>query len=478
MKILLVEDELAFSSEVIAEIDLIIGSGNVELASNKEEAISKIDSGFYDLILLDLKIPAFPGALDIDTNHGEAVFGHCRSQAEGTPICFLTASSTVAFVMRLLNDHSSLGDYWGENSNQVGVRVIPKAKLSEALDYIAECNEKVRRLHEIEVKSGEAVELSLETQRVLRLFTSRIGGVACDYSVLKGGMSKVSVYKALIENDSGRCISMAVGRIGDCTFLQDEGRRFDSIVSALGVGSFPSRLIAITCGAKSTGGIFYRLADRHGNSFFDYVLRDDKFPSDIIARLKDVLQPWVAGSNTKRVSIRTLRQCLVSDEDALSSAQKYSVTWQDEIEAINIVVPWGSIHGDLHGGNILISEKLEPILIDFGDADGGGIPLDPTTLLLSPFFHPDLADKMKEVFTVEKVIQMLDAFGHRDGPEVSSYFSACLDWIKESCNNSQKAIYASIYSFALKQLKYPDTDKELAKLILELSREKILGTIQ
>lgn len=477
MKILLVEDELDFASEVIAEIEGLIGRNSVDLATNKEDAISRIDASFYDLIVLDLKIPASAGELDIDTTHGHAVFGHCRSFAEGTPVCFLTASSTEAFVTRLLNNYSSQGDYWGENSGEVGIRVIKKNHLSEALDYIAACNKKVQALHAIEVKSSGDDELSTEALRILRLYTKRMGGVACDYSSLKGGLSKIQVYKALVENNAGKYINMAVARIGSCSALQDESRRFDSIVGALGVGTFPSRLISVDCGAKSTGGIFYRLADKHGKSLFDFTMHADETPSRIVSNLKDALKPWKDGSHTTRLPISDLRRCLLRDEEAVRVSGEYGLTWCQEIESIVISVAWGSMHGDLHGGNILVSENYNPVVIDFGDTDEGGIALDPITLFLSPFFHPDLAMKIIDHVSHEQLLQMVDSLKGSTEFPLPSYFSECISWIKEYCNNSSKTIYASFYCYALRQLKYPTTDKDLALAILNISRDKILATI-
>lgn len=477
MKILLVEDEVTFAAEVVAEVEAVIGKGNVDVVTNKDEAFSKIDSSFYDLIVLDLKIPATAESLDTDTTHGHAVFGHCKKSAEGTPICFLTASSTEAFVTRLLNDHSCQGDYWGGNAVETGVRVVQKSHLSEFLEYISLCHAKIQKLHEIEIKFPEGGTLSPETLRVLRAYTKRMGGIACECSTLKGGLSKVKVYKILVENEAGKCINMAVGRIGDSPALQDEVRRFDSIVGSLGVGTFPSRLLSISCGAKSTTGLFYRLADQHGKSLFDFTMNENDIPGTIVNKLKGALKPWKDGSSVKRVTIGELRRCLLKDIDAERLSNEYGVDWVAEIEGINIVVEWGSMHGDLHGGNILVSERFDPVVIDFGDTDEGGTALDPVTLLLSPFFHPDLANKMVDYVSHDQLLDFISTLKASDKYVPTSYFVACVDWISEYCKNSPKTMYACLYVYAFRQLKYPTTDKDLALAIMEIARGKILATI-
>ncbi|MCY1449287.1 hypothetical protein D9M71_660140 [compost metagenome] len=80
--------------------------------------------------------------------------------------------------------------------------------------------------------------------------------------------------------------------------------------------------------------------------------------------------------------------------------------------------------------------------------------------------------------TEDMILEILDSFRNLEGKDISPYFSACMEWIKESCNNSQKTIYASIYCYCLRQLKYPNTNKKLAVSILELSKNKILDTLK
>jgi CheY-like chemotaxis protein len=81
-KILVVED-VSYNLEMLVKMLNTIGYLNIDTATDGEEAISKLDSHLYDIILLDLKMQKKTG---ID------VIEHIRDKGISTTIAVLTAS--------------------------------------------------------------------------------------------------------------------------------------------------------------------------------------------------------------------------------------------------------------------------------------------------------------------------------------------------------------------------------------------------
>ncbi|EOD9097904.1 TPA: phosphotransferase [Pseudomonas aeruginosa] len=475
MKILFAEDNQDFAASVKHEIEKIVGPGNVTLAMSKESATQAISDNFYDLFILDLCLPLTDDGLDADVAHGEAVFGFCKANACGTPVCFLTASSTERFVIGLLNKYSLRKDYWGSNEEFPGLMVFKKIDLSELLGFVAECQDKYRNLGNIELRG--AGNLAPEEQRILKMFTQRAGGQICKFIALKGGLSDVRVFSLEILSGYEARLNLAVARIGNREKISEESRKYDSMVGALGIGSFPSKLCLLEYGAKNSSAIFYRLANNHDQSLFDLAQTEPKSCFPVIEKLRETLQPWAEGSTVIRRRISEIRQCLLKDVNKDAIKSKFSLGWIDEIEDLTVSVRWGRTHGDLHGGNILVSRELSPVLIDFGDVSEGALPLDVSTLLLSHFFHPETADELIASIGINEIIAAVNKLEFPTEWSLGEAMNFIIQWLKDHSSDSERTIFASIYSYTLRQLKFDDTNKELALGILEVCRTRLASTI-
>ncbi len=475
MKILFAEDNQDFAASVKYELEKVVGQGNVTLAISKESAAQAISDNFYDLFILDLCLPLTDEGLDADVAHGEAVFGSCQAHASGTPVCFLTASSTERFVIGLLNKYSLRKDYWGSNEEFPGLMVFKKIDLPELLKFVSECQEKYRNLGNIELRGTG--HLAPEEQRILKMFTQRTGGQICKFNVLKGGLSDVRVFSLEILSGYEASLNLAVARIGNRSKISEESRKYDSMVGALGIGSFPSKLCLLEYGAKNSSAIFYRLANNHDQSLFDLTKTTPESCLTVINNLRETLKPWETGSTVIRKKISEIRQCLLKDAHKEAIKETFSLSWIDEIEDLTISVRWGRTHGDLHGGNILVSKDLIPVLIDFGDVSEGALPLDVSTLLLSHFFHPETANELISSIGVYKITASIENLKFPAEWSLSEPMNFIIQWLTSHSSESARTIYASIYSYTLRQLKFEDTNKELALALLEICRQKLISTI-
>ena len=113
MRILVVEDELEFADEILAELSTRVPPPDVETAMDREAAFARLDANPYDLLILDLRVPTTKAALDADPAHGLAVFTHARQVAPGTPILILTATSGDEYFPELLGQ-ARQENIWGQ----------------------------------------------------------------------------------------------------------------------------------------------------------------------------------------------------------------------------------------------------------------------------------------------------------------------------------------------------------------------------
>ncbi|MEB8055797.1 response regulator [Pseudomonas fulva] len=477
MKILLVEDNQEFLLETKNEIEKITGKDSVVVASSKESACSIITEYFFDLIVLDLSLPATDDSLDADVINGQEVFHCCLSVAPGTPVCFLTGSSTHRFVNQLLNAHANRQDFWGQSEMNASPMVFQKINLVDFIDHLKQCSAKLRNLADIElraIKPGNA--LTAEEQRLLKIFTIRLSGASCKWQDLNGGLSDVRVLSIEILNNHEASLLKAVARIGRRDKIAQEATNFDRMVPALNIGTFPSKVLFLEYGAKSSAAIYYRLASDHTSNLSELLLTDPDRSLPTYQKLKDIFSAWGDGCYKTRKTIGELRRCLVSDSKLSKLQRSYSLDWLEDIEVLSISVRWGRTHGDMHGGNVLIANDYAPLLIDFGDLAERATSLDPCSILLSPFFHKDTAERAFLAFPEDDLIKSIQQLNCGTPSPLAAFFNQITQWIIEECSASDRGIYASILAYTLKQLSYPDTNKDAALNILAVCRDRIIST--
>ncbi|WP_237480750.1 hypothetical protein [Lichenibacterium dinghuense] len=102
MKILFVEDHLSFGPSMAEILRGIAGVERVDLCRTKAVALVMLSQDFYDLLILDLAIPANEGDLDIAPVHGQAVFYEAIKVCPGIPIFILTGSEMDDFIKGLV----------------------------------------------------------------------------------------------------------------------------------------------------------------------------------------------------------------------------------------------------------------------------------------------------------------------------------------------------------------------------------------
>ncbi|MCC4289619.1 response regulator [Vreelandella aquamarina] len=463
MHLLIVEDDVGFVDEIKQVIEDLQVDVNCFFAKSRDEAYSAIDEKHLDYVILDLKIPTKNEALDEEPEHGLSVFTRSRSALPGVPILVLTGSSAENFIPIMLNEQQQV-DIWSQGQTFGTVDFLKKIDFEKLPEKIQVVYQAIDSLSEVEVDRG-TVALSLAEQRILRIFAKKFGGVFCKIIQLGGGLSGAKVLRVKVTDTSGALIHNAVAKIGSMAEIQDEARRFDIHVSRLRPEATPRKLATIEFGGGALAGVFYGLADGYDKSVLDVLQDAPQFSDKVVEAIKNTTRQWGEGVPSTRRNISEIRRRLLSDRTYEKLKGGYDLSFLRRMENREYQVRWPCVHGDLHVYNSLISDFDSAVLIDYGDVEYGPASLDPLTLELSLIFHPEtILDASWPTIRQARLWGDLDAYLEDCPYEV--YVRSCRRWAEE-VSAGKREILVVAYSYLLRQLKYEDTNKELALALLD-----------
>lgn len=473
MRILVVEDDETFLTGLLPHLKTALGpSATIVVARSRRSAVDRVASDTFDLFLLDLKIPIDDGGLDPAVSHGRTVFHEVRKRAPRTPILFLTGSSADEVVDDLL-PHTEQEDVWGDRKATPTIQIYRKSKLDEALEAITDLGRRIAATDQIEIRPKPDA-YSREQRRVLRVFARRRNGASCVVAPLSGGLSDSRVVRVTVLDSSGVEQIQAVGKLATLVDVEDEVERFNLDVPRLSPGAFPQLVEVVRGGAGLSAGAFYRLAERFDDTLFT-VLKKGGDIERLVKRVSELTVPWTGSLPEAPRTVGDVRRRLLSDDKTRDLVARYGLEWVAEFEDHPVQVRWGCVHGDLHGGNILVGQRAQPILIDFGDIGHGPAALDAITLELSAIFHPDHASECGEWPTPEQASRWCDIDAYSTGAPHAAFVRSCRSWATQVAAGGRE-ISAAAYSYVLRQLKYDETRKDVALALLEAIRTDLASS--
>jgi hypothetical protein len=215
-------------------------------------------------------------------------------------------------------------------------------------------------------------------------------------------------------------------------------------------------------GAKKTSGVFYSLAEGFELNAFDLDVLNQS-PRNLIKQIEHFLSRWATNVESRR-QVAEIRRRLMDD----AAHQKFiqDIPWADTFESNVIQVKWGCAHGDLHGLNILVSNTGVPTLIDYGDVGDGPSSIDPVTLELCLFFHPQGPLKTDKWPTTAQAQKWGDLDFYLTGCPYPEFVTACREWALRVAAG-EREVAAVAYSYLVRQLKYPGVDKERVLALID-----------
>jgi CheY-like chemotaxis protein len=461
--ILVVEDEADFIEE-LRQIFLDLSmEAVVVVAQSRASAFDLMQRQFFDLMVLDLKIPTIDGALDADPEYGHAVFTKAQTIIPGTPIFVLTGSPAEDFIQPMLGKQQQV-DIWGQGEKVGNLSFLPKFKIDQCPRLLEPIVSAINSLADVELNYRDC-ELTIGDDRLVRIFAKRAGGAYCDVTVLDGGLTDAKVARLHVTDSAGAIVHDAIAKLGSGALIQREGDRFDRFVARLDPSATPRKLATLEFGAGTRAGNFYSLARGFDKSAFQVAISGDGLGATCIQSVETATRNWLDGVAQSRRTIREVRQRILSDDLAKKLASTFDLKWAADFETREIQTRWACIHGDLHGSNILVSSSGNAVLIDYADVGDGPASLDPVTLELSLIFHPQ--GPLKGLWPATDHAQVwgtIDAYAA--GCPAAPFIHECRDWAVRVAAGKRE-IAASAYAFLIRQLKYGDTNKELILALLE-----------
>lgn len=467
--VLVVEDEESVAETISRALAELSNGLNVKVGRSRDAASLLLDTEFFDLIVLDLNIPTADGSLDSDPQHGFAVFTKAQSVTSGTPIFVLTGSSAEDFIPELLRGTRQV-DIWGEGKTVGTVDFLPKFRFDQFPNKLRPLIASITALGDVELDKG-AVTLSIQDDRLIRIFARKFGGARIVASVLGGGLSGAKVLRLKVTNAQGAPIHDAVAKLGSRADIAEEGKRFDQLVSRLEPRSTPRKLLEVDAGAGANAGVFYGLAAGFERTAFAGAAGSVTDAQGVVAAIEACTSRWTDGVQQSRRTIQEVRRLTVSDKTCERLVAKFGLEWLADFETRQIQTRWCCTHGDMHGENVLLDNEGSAVIIDYGDVGEATVSLDPVTLELSLLFHPKgpLRNSAIGLDGWPSEAQARN-WGNIDmyvaGCPLEPFIRACRAWALRVAAG-QREVAATAYAYLLRQLKYDDTNKESAMALLE-----------
>jgi hypothetical protein len=106
------------------------------------------------------------------------------------------------------------------------------------------------------------------------------------------------------------------------------------------------------------------------------------------------------------------------------------------------------------------------MIIDFGDVGISLASADAVTLELSTVFHPMHAQLPTGWPSMTHMSSWLQVDVFAAESSFAAFIQSCRQWAVAEAG-SREEIVAVAYAYALRQLKYPGTDKELARTLIQ-----------
>ena len=466
MRILVVEDEEEWVEAITRVAHDLQPRATLAFADSRDAARERIDADFFDLILLDLKIPTAAGALDEDPTHGLATFTHARRVAPGTPILVLTGSQAEDFISDLLRGAQQV-DIWGSGKPSQIVDFVKKLNVVELPPKLQAIGREVEDLSTVELHSP-AYGLTPAYDRLVRAFARRFEGARCEISKLSG-LSGAQVLRLCVTNSLGGVPMEVVAKLGTIAAIREENENYESKVSLLHSAATPRKLDMREFGAKDCAGIFYQLAQGFEHTAFTASTWDNEASEALASRLEHMTAPWSVQVPQTPKTIEEIRARVLWPESFEQVVRDHGLDWVADFERRPAQTYWCIVHGDLHGENVLVSEAGNAVLIDYGDIGPGPRSLDPISLEFSLLFHPK-SPLVNGVWpTVAQAERWFDLDAYLVDCPAPKFVKATREWATRAAAG-QRELAATAYAYFLRQLKFPTTDGVLAKAFLEGAR--------
>lgn len=473
MKLLIIDDEPDFTDVLVERLREGEYEIDIAIARSLESARQALTDDTVDLVICDLKIPPLDGGLDAEVDHGQAAYSFAREQAPGTPVIVMSGFGTVSIVADVAAN-APHGDPFGLGESQPMLSyVVKESDLSPCVSTVEKAAGAVASLGEINLHSWpQDLDLTNEEVRVLRLLAQLRDGAVIRVSELGGGLTEARVLKIRVERETGALAFVAVAKIAELSSIEDEVWRYGQYVSYLPADGITPLMTTIRAGAGRMAGAFYTLDERFVDSLFVVIGGGGPRVPRAVDGLRATTRRWREGCGNQRLRLADIRRSIVDDSTVEALEDELPDFERERIEDIEVLARPCTQHCDLHGGNALVDRDGRPVVIDYGSVGQSTAAIDPITLEASLFFHPGGLPLCEDWPNVDDVQRWEDVPSYCEGTTFEPFVEACRRWaVEESASPSE--VWAAFYAIGVRALKYPDTDHDVARAVVELAAERL-----
>jgi CheY-like chemotaxis protein len=476
MRVLLVEDDADFALTVERAVHPIPDCELVWRAS-RDSALAALRTESFELVILDRRIPSADSVLDDHIEHGWRVFQFVREELTGTPVWFLTGSEDVDFATELNNDYAKTGDIHGRRQPEQMYQVFWKRRIADCIRRLKEFAEHRAALERIPIRMPAGTSaLSPEENRTLQIFGRRRNGALVDSTLLGGGLSSSRVLKVVVKGANDAPIITAVAKVAPLPMIREEAERFRTDISRLAPGGFPPLTEQIEVGTGKVGGLFYGMVGADVESLFHRLATGHAGVAQVPTSLRDIERPWYQGKQVGVVRVGQIRRRFMGDAELPGINATLDGIDITAVEACEVEAAQCCQHGDLHCTNVVFDHTGRVMLIDFGDAGPSLASVDPVVLELSTVFHSQRTVLPRGWPTEAGIAQWITADAFAQGCTFAPFIMACREWANGEAASPEEVIAVS-YGYAMRQLKYDDTDKALARGLIRACIARLVGTV-
>lgn len=464
MRLMVVEDELDVAELFLeaarsrgVEIDAVV-------LTNRDDALAVVNGeAFFDLAVCDLQIPSTAGSLDEDPVFGKEVFATARQARPGMPICVYSGYADEDFLAGLVLEQRE-GDPFGSGTKGPMVRPIKKLRMTDLVDELVRVGSELALLDALDISTqGHDLGLSFEEDRLLRLATRRLGGTTGRVTELGQGMSGSRAVLLKAVDIHGGAAAQCVVKIGTRSELEEEARRYEvHVPGALTAACFAPVFSTFREGSGALVGLAYSAAMPNPRSLATVLAEDAPKAHAAVERLLEIEQGWIDGGHTEQLSLDDIGELLSVGDSPINLIASMEPELAGRLQPRLIQVVRAVQHGDLHLGNALMGQSGDPVLIDYGRTGQKLAAYDAVTLELSLAFHPDGRAIAGAWPTVDQASVFDELNEYLVDCPFPDFVRRCRTWAFDVANGDRE-VYACVLSYAARQLRFDDTNHDLAR---------------
>jgi CheY-like chemotaxis protein len=469
MRVLYVEDNDDFANDFVALVRERFPSAMVVVCSSFSTAVEALVAESFDLALIDLSLPRESNGVPY-VEIGVELFRLIESTYAGTPVVIFTGQEGDRTTDDLRDMVSRRIRFFG-GADRPFLSVKRKDRIERLLSMIDEFerDEIVAETVTLSDLDNRALgaSCSVEDRRLLRSLCVYRSGARGRVKRLSGGMSGSAVYRVDVISSSGATMQRSVGKLGIGKSIEREHYNYESLVSRLQRG-YPAIVGCDLVAGGARRAIFYNLAEGVDSNFFA-LLHDAR---EVIEVLRARLAIWHGQRSLARETVEAI-VAEIAGAKGVELARSLGLPDLNEVFELEIEIVRSVQHGDLHGANILCNaDGSDVCLIDFGDVRETIALLDAVSVELSPLFHPEgVGDDLRNCLKQNAAAWFNDADISRACPG-STWLSQVRPWIRQvALSHVDYAV--TVLAYAIRQLKYEDTDKDLAVALINAAVQEI-----